>query len=79
MSYHHSWAEDRVCFQHAPGRLRSLPVGWTSLAPPDPFVIQGDGRSWFRVVDLLELAHLVKTQKHEYLKGGVVGSNVGHR
>jgi hypothetical protein len=65
MSYHHTWAEARVCFQHSPGRLRSLPVGWTSLAPPDPFVIQAGGRSWFRVEDLLELAHLVKMQEHE--------------
>ena len=32
VSYHHTWAEARVCFQHSPGRLRALPVGWTSLA-----------------------------------------------
>lgn len=50
-SYSHPWAGDRVYFQPAPGRLRSLPGGRTSLALRDPFVIQADGKSWFRVVE----------------------------
>jgi Family of unknown function (DUF5372) len=37
-----------------------LPVGWTDLAEPNVFVAIAAGRSWFRVVDLLELAALVE-------------------
>jgi hypothetical protein len=36
-----------------------LPARWTSLAPEDPVVIAGAGRSTFRAADLMELAALV--------------------
>jgi hypothetical protein len=41
------------------GYLASLPAGWTSVVPEDPYVVLAGGRSPFRVTDLLELAALV--------------------
>ena len=42
------------------GRLRQLPLTWTSLSAEDPVVVTGAGRSPFKLADLLELAHLLK-------------------
>jgi Family of unknown function (DUF5372) len=41
-------------------QLVSLPAQWTSLAPPDPFVIVAVVHSAFRVADLLELVRLLE-------------------
>jgi hypothetical protein len=60
-----NWGEERVYYQDPQGgdseagRLRSLPLAWTSLAPEDPFVNLAAGRSAFRVTDLLKLARRV--------------------
>ena len=40
-------------------RLRSMPASWTSVGAIDPFVEVSAGRSPFRVVDLLELSHMI--------------------
>jgi len=55
----YTWGEDRVFFLDEEGAQRSLPRGWTDAADPDPFVVLSAGRSWLRVVDLLELVGLV--------------------
>ncbi len=60
VTYRHNWGEDRVYVHDDDGRLVSLPAGWTSLVPPDPFVVVSAGRSAFRVQDLLELACLIE-------------------
>ena len=39
--------------------LRHLPSRFTDFADPDPFLAISDGRSAFRVVDLLALADLL--------------------
>jgi hypothetical protein len=54
-----NWGEERVYYHDETGRLCSLPLAWTSLAPVDPFVSLAAGRSAFRVTDLLELSRLV--------------------
>ena len=54
-----NWKEERAYYQDEAGRLCSLPLAWTSLAPEDPFVSLAAGRSAFRVTDLLELARRV--------------------
>jgi hypothetical protein len=54
----HTCDEERVYFYDRAGGLRAAPLGWTSLAPPDPFVVIAAGRSLFRVADLLELTRL---------------------
>jgi Family of unknown function (DUF5372) len=42
------------------GRTRSLPVGWTNVAPVDPFINVAGGRALFRLEDLLALTALVR-------------------
>lgn len=59
MTYRHNWGEDRVYFHDDEGRLRSMPVAWTSVNLADPVAVLGAGRSPFRVVDLLELVRLI--------------------
>jgi len=47
------------------GRLRSMPTSWTSVADDNLFQCASDGRSWFRVDDLLGLAVLLQTLKQD--------------
>ena len=46
-------------FRDELGYLRHMPARWTDFADPDPFLAISDGRSAFRVVDLLALADLL--------------------
>ena len=59
MTYRHNWGEDRVYFHNAEGRWTSVPAGWTSVVPEDPFVAVAHGRCLFRYEDLLKLTDLV--------------------
>src|SRR5512140_171657 len=54
-----TWGEDRVYYLDEQGELRRLPASWTSAATADPFVLMSNGRSHFRVDDLLELSMLL--------------------
>jgi hypothetical protein len=54
-----TWGEERVFFFDDDGAQRSLPTGWTDVAPPDPFVVLAGGRSRLRVADLLVLVELL--------------------
>ena len=56
-----SWGVERVYYTAADGTLAQMPLTWTSLAHADPFVTVANGRSRWRVVDLLELRHLLDT------------------
>ncbi len=56
------WGELRVTIELSPGKFVSVPLNWTDLGPPDPYQTIGQGRSWFRVTDLLELAELIATR-----------------
>ncbi len=40
-----------------------MPVDWTSLSTPDPFVVLSNGRASFRAQDLLGLVELVDAIK----------------
>jgi len=42
-----------------PEQLRSILTSWTSLHIDDPFISASQGRSWFRVDDLLRLSALL--------------------
>jgi len=55
ISERRNWGDDRLYFSHASGRLTSIPVAFTDLAAPDPFVATAAGRSYFRVQELLQL------------------------
>ena len=50
------YGEERVYYRDQNGRMRFLPVRWTSLAAPDPFVLTAAGRAYFRLEDLIRLA-----------------------
>ena len=69
VNYRFNWGEDRVYFHDEGGRLSSLPAAWTSVVPPDPFVVMANGRSAFRVQDLLELAAVLKQLDEENSDG----------
>jgi len=60
---HRNWGEGLVYYHDETGKLCSLPLKWTSLAPVDPFVCQSAGRAAFRVSDLLELSHRLVSLK----------------
>ena len=42
------------------GWLCLVPASWTDFLPPDPYLIIGEGRSHFRVEDLIALAALLR-------------------
>lgn len=50
---------ERVVFRDELGFLRHIPSRWTDIAEPDPFREISNGRSAFRVAELLELAALI--------------------
>ena len=75
--YRLNWGEERVYFEDDEGRLSSVPAGWTSVSPPDPFVVVSAGRSHFRVVDLLELSRLLEGLSPEAAHRGGEGSRKG--
>jgi len=54
------WGEERVFYRDPQGHRASLPARWTSLAPEDPYIAVGAGRSQFRVQDLNDLAALLR-------------------
>jgi hypothetical protein len=58
-----TWGEDRVYFHDEAGRLRRLPAAWTSAGVRSPFEVLAEGRSHFRVADLLELVVLIARQR----------------
>ena len=60
MDYYHSASERRVFFRDQSGELKSIPVAWTDIDPPDPFVSFSKGRSLFRVAELLSLTGLIE-------------------
>jgi len=56
-----NWGEKRAYYHDKEGRLRSIPMEWTNLAPVEPFVRVSAGRSAFQVTDLLEVSRLLVT------------------
>jgi hypothetical protein len=64
-----TWGEDRVFYYDSSGKLKSLLTNMTDVVSKDAFDRISEGRSTFRVDDLLELRALfVKRQRAE--KGG---------
>ena len=59
VTYRTNWGEDRVYFHDEQERLVSLPARWTTVVPPEPLVVMSEGRSAFRVDDLLQLVALI--------------------
>jgi hypothetical protein len=65
LTYRSAWGEERVYFHDENGRLQHMPVGWTSVAAPDPLKVVAAGRCRFRPEDLLRLVDLVERLKGE--------------
>jgi hypothetical protein len=42
------------------GSLCLVAASWTDFLPPDPYLMIGEGRSHFRVEDLIVLADLLR-------------------
>ena len=55
-----NWGTNHVYYVNTDEQLKSLPIGWTSLAAPDPFVTMAAGRATFRLTDLLALVRLIQ-------------------
>jgi len=50
----------RLLLQVDDETIRSVPPQWTDLVALDPEIVMGEGRSPFRVADLLDLARLLE-------------------
>lgn len=61
VGYAHSWGEHRVYYRELGSEVvRSLPASWTDVQGPNLFIVLGEGRSYFRVDDLLALVGLLQ-------------------
>jgi len=58
-----NWGEDRVWFRDPEGRVHTLPRSWTDAGGVDRFVAVAEGRSLFRVAELIELAGQIEGLK----------------
>ena len=58
--FRRDWGDDRVCYRNESDSEATIPVSFTDLRAPDPFVDMAVGRSLFRIEDLIELTKLVE-------------------
>jgi hypothetical protein len=59
-----AWGEERVFFADPQTQqIRSLPLAWTSLAPPDPFLVVAGGQTVLRLKDLQQLAQFLRQKQ----------------
>jgi hypothetical protein len=56
-----AWGEERVFFSDAhTHQIRSLPLSWTDLALPDPFLVVAAGKAVLRFSDLQQLTEFLR-------------------
>jgi len=61
ISQRQAWGEPRAFFQDPPNpELRSIPVRWTNLALPDPFLLIAQGRTLLRFIDAQRLSEVLR-------------------
>ena len=59
-----AWGEERVFFANPQTQqLRSLPLAWTRLAPPDPFLIVAAGKTVLRFSDVQQLTQFLREKQ----------------
>ncbi|MFW6148030.1 MAG: DUF5372 family protein [Thermodesulfobacteriota bacterium] len=63
------WGQEWIFFHDDSGRLRSVPVDWTSLCSSDPFLILSNGRAKFRPEDLSRLSDMIGGQDQKQASG----------
>lgn len=62
-----TWGERRVFFiDPSTNQVRSLPLAWTDLAPPDPFVELAAGRALLRLADVQAVVRLLYDWTHTH-------------
>ena len=70
LSQHLAWGEERVFFPDPQTHeVRSLPLAWTNLALPDPFLVVAEGKAVLRFSDLQQLAQFLKQQQTHHQEG----------
>lgn len=70
LSQRFAWGEERVFFlDPQTQQVRSLPLAWTNLALPDPFVVVAAGKAVLRWSDLHQLAQLLRTKQSHSQEG----------
>jgi hypothetical protein len=66
LSQSRAWGEERVFFADPQTQqVRSLPLAWTSLALPDPFLVVAAGRTVLRFEDIEPLNQILKARQKE--------------
>lgn len=59
LSYRKSWGRQFIDFQYDNGETGAIPLVWTDADQADPFLTIAQGRSVFRVLELLRLVELI--------------------
>ncbi len=59
LSYRKSWGRQFIDFQYDNGKTGAIPLAWTDADQADPFLTISQGRSVFRVFELLQLVELI--------------------
>ena len=59
LSYRKSWGRQFIDFQYDNGKTGAIPLAWTDADQADPFLTISQGRSVFRVSELLQLVELI--------------------
>ena len=68
LSQSRAWGEERVFFADPQThQVRSLPLAWTSLALPDPFLVVAAGSTVLRFEDIGPLSQILKAHQKEDL------------
>jgi hypothetical protein len=66
LSQSQAWGEERVYFADPQThQIRSLPLAWTSLALPDPFLVVAAGKAVLRFEDIGPLNQMLKAYQKE--------------
>lgn len=67
LAQRYAWSEWQVFFEDpTTTRVRFLPMAWTDLAAPDPFVLGARGRAILRLVDVQAVVHLLDDQRDRH-------------
>ncbi len=59
LSYRKSWGRQFIDFQYDNAKTGAIPLAWTDADQTDPFLTISQGRSVFRVPELLQLVELI--------------------
>jgi Family of unknown function (DUF5372) len=64
LSQRFAWGEERVFFlDQETHEVRSLPLAWTNLALPDPFLVVAGGKAVLRFSDLQQFAKFLREKQ----------------